>query len=148
MNEDERSHDAKRNAGGLADMMKKAFSAGLGALFLTEESVRSYVAESKLPRDIAKYVIQTSASAKEQFFEYLTKEVSQLIRKSDLPQVVTDFLPGHDIEIEARIRFKRTEEGKIKAELTGTTRAEETPRAPEEEPPAPPEEDAEPRELI
>src|SRR5688572_31977258 len=93
-------------AGGLSDMMKKALFATIGAVFMTEESVRSYVSESKLPRDIRNYIIQNTGQAKEQFFGYLSKELSQLVLKSDLPKVLEAFLRDHTIELEAKIRFR------------------------------------------
>lgn len=91
---------------GLSDMMKKAAFAAIGAAFMTEESVRGYVAESKLPRDAAKYLIQNASQAKEQFFGYLAKEITGLVKKSDLPRVASEFLKDHTIEVEAKIRFR------------------------------------------
>lgn len=108
--DDELDGPKNRNAsglgGGVSDMMKKALFATIGAVFMTEESVRAYVAESKLPREIRNYVIQNTAQAKEQFFSYLSKELSQLVMKSDLPKVVQGFLKDHTIEVEAKIRFR------------------------------------------
>ncbi|MHC4391213.1 MAG: hypothetical protein ACYTFT_03335 [Planctomycetota bacterium] len=102
---DDEYDSGSRQSGRLTDYVRKAISAGIGAVFLTEESVRSYVADAKLPRDVAKSLMQMSATAKDQFFEYLTKEASQLIRKSDLPKVVTEFLRSHEFEVQAKIRF-------------------------------------------
>jgi hypothetical protein len=104
--DDEGFENGKTKGGGLSDMMKKALFAGLGAVFMTEESVRAYVSDSKLPRDIGSYLIKNTGQAKEQFFGYLAKELSGLVRKSDLPKVVQGFLRDHTIEIEARIRFR------------------------------------------
>src|SRR4051812_3482267 len=60
----DRREDATDNGsprpGGLSDMMKKALFAGIGAVFMTEESVRAYVSESKLPRELAQYVIKNT----------------------------------------------------------------------------------------
>src|SRR5688572_2658236 len=93
-----------RSGGVLGDMMKKALFATVGAVFMTEESVRAYVSESKLPRDVKNYIVQNTAQAKEQFFGYMAKEISQLVRKSDLPKALKSFLADHTIEVEAKIR--------------------------------------------
>jgi hypothetical protein len=109
---DEEGGDAPKQKGGafgafgLSDMMKKAAFAAIGAAFMTEESVRSYVAESKLPRELAKAVLQNANQAKEQFFGYLAKEFTALVKKSDLPKVAEKFLREHTIEVEAKIRFR------------------------------------------
>lgn len=130
--EDDLLENGKGRTGGLSDMMKKALFAGIGAVFMTEESVRAYVTEAKLPREIRNYLIQNSSQAKEQFFGYLAKELSQLVRKSDLPKVVQTFLREHTIEIEAKVRFR--ENGT--PEVIGGARA--TPPTPTPAPPPPP----------
>ena len=117
--DEDAADNGKARTGGLSDMMKKALFAGLGAVFMTEESVRAYVSDSKLPRDIGSYLIKNTAQAKEQFFGYLAKELSGLVRKSDLPKVVQGFLRDHTIEIEARIRFR----GDGTPEVSGGARA-------------------------
>src|SRR5207302_1730340 len=75
-------------------------------VFMTEESVRNYVSDAKLPREIRNYLIQNAAQAKEQFFDYVSKELSQVLLRSDLPKVLQKFLVDHTIELEAKIRFK------------------------------------------
>lgn len=116
---DDDSDSAKGRGGGISDIMKKALFAGIGAVFMTEESVRNYVSEAKLPRDIRNYIIQNTSQAKEQFFAYLSKELSQVILRSDLPKVIQRFLADHTIELEAKIRFKPNGA----PELTGAARA-------------------------
>jgi hypothetical protein len=95
-----------KSRGTLSDMMKKALFASIGAVFMTEESVRSYVSDAKLPREIRNYLIQNAAQAKEQFFDYVSKELSQVVLRSDLPKVIQRFLADHTIELEAKIRFR------------------------------------------
>jgi len=96
--------DEKKQSG-FSEMMTKAFSAGIGAVLMTQESLRTYLAESKLPRDIAQSILASTNAAKEQFFQYLSAEVQQLVKKSDLPKVMETFLRTHTLEIEAKIRF-------------------------------------------
>ena len=121
---------ARGGGGVLGDMMKKALFAGIGAIFMTEESVRNYVTEAKLPREIRSYLIQNTTQAKEQFFGYLAKELTQIVLKSDLPRVVQTFLKDHTIEVEAKIRFKSNGVPEI------TSGAKASPNEPRE--PAPP----------
>src|SRR5438105_15229740 len=93
-----------KSRGGLSDMMKTALFASVGAVFMTAESVRNYVSDAKLPREIRNYLIQNAAQAKEQFFDYVSKELSQVLLRSDLPKVLQKFLVDHTIELEAKIR--------------------------------------------
>jgi hypothetical protein len=112
-----------RTRGGLSEIMKKALFAGIGAVFMTEESVRSYVSDAKLPRDIRNYIIQNTTQAKEQFFGYLSKELSQIVIRSDLPKVIQRFLSDHTIELEAKIRFRSN----ASPELSGSAKATPSP---------------------
>lgn len=100
--------ERERRGSGLSDMMRKAVAAGMGAVFMTEESVRAYVSEAKLPREIARSIIQSSTAAKEQLLQYVSNEVSDLIQKTDLTGFLGRFLEQHEIEIEAKIRFRPT----------------------------------------
>ncbi len=105
-NEREDDLENGRSRGGLSEIMRKAFFASLGAVFMTEESVRAYISDAKLPRDIRNFIIQNTAQAKEQFFAYLSKELTEIVLRSDLPKVIQRFLSDHTIELEAKIRFR------------------------------------------
>ncbi|GIW71313.1 MAG: hypothetical protein KatS3mg102_0855 [Planctomycetota bacterium] len=97
---------AGRRGAGLSELMKKALLAGIGAVFMTEESVRGYVREARLPREIARLIIDNTQAAKEQFFRYLARELSELVRRSDLPAALLAFFREHTIEVHASIRFR------------------------------------------
>ena len=113
--EDSLENDKPRGSG-LSEIMKKALFASIGAVFMTEESIRSYVSEAKLPREIRGYLLQNTQQAKEQFFRYLAGEISQIVIRSDLPRVFERFLTDHTIEIEAKIRFKSNGQAEVSAE--------------------------------
>jgi hypothetical protein len=127
--------DAKGRSS-ISDIMKKALFAGIGAVFMTEESVRGYVAEAKLPREIRNYIIQNTTQAKEQFFSYLSKELSQVVMKSDLPKVVQRFLSDHTIEVEAKIRFRSNGSPEILAGARATPTQAPAPTNGQTTPPA------------
>jgi hypothetical protein len=94
-------------SGAISDMMKKALFAGIGAVFMTEESIRGYLTEAKFPRDIRNYLLQNTERLRAELFAYISKELGQVLRRSDLPKVLQAFLENHTIEVDARIRFRR-----------------------------------------
>jgi len=104
--------ERRGGAGSISDMMKKAIAAGIGAVFMTEESLRSYLSEARLPREIAKALLQQSAQAKEQVMQFLSREIAGLIRKTDVNRLLLRVLEGHEIEVKARIRFRRVSDGR------------------------------------
>ncbi len=48
----------------IGEAVKKLFTAGVTAAFMTEESVRTYLAELKLPKEILNVIVQGQASPK------------------------------------------------------------------------------------
>ena len=46
---------------GLTDMVKKVLAVGIGAAFLTEESIRNTVKDFKLPKEILNGLLQGAA---------------------------------------------------------------------------------------
>jgi hypothetical protein len=105
--------DNGRSRSGISEIMKKALFASIGAVFMTEESVRTYISDAKLPREIRNFILQNTTQAKEQFFGYLSKELTDIVMRSDLPNVLRRFLSDHTIEIEAKTAafFKATPAG-------------------------------------
>lgn len=120
-------------SGAISDLMKKAIFAGIGAVFMTEESIRGFLAEAKFPRDVRNYVVQNADRARAELFGYVSKEVKQLFQRADLPKVINEFLESHTIEI----RFRKIDEGR---EPEGDERrpapADDLPSPPSGPPPA------------
>jgi len=89
-------------SGAISDIMKKALFAGIGAVFMTEESIRGYLAEAKFPREIRNYVVQNADRMRGELFGYVSKELKQIFQRADLPKVFNEFLETHTIEIRFR----------------------------------------------
>jgi hypothetical protein len=143
--------DNGRSRSGISEIMKKALFASIGAVFMTEESVRTYISDAKLPREIRNFILQNTTQAKEQFFGYLSKELTDIVMRSDLPNVLRRFLSDHTIEIEAKIRFRSNGAPETAAFFKATPAGIAPPASPATVPPpalapgAPPERSAPPR---
>jgi len=99
------SDSDERAWGGVSDMMRKAVFAGLGALFMTEESIKKYVSEAKLPKNIGKYVLDNAQKGKEELFQFIARELADVITRSELPEEAVRFLNEHKIRVAAEIEF-------------------------------------------
>ena len=55
----------------LPEFIKRGLLAGVGALFMTEEGIRSTLGDLKLPKDAAQFVISQVSRTKEDLFRII-----------------------------------------------------------------------------
>ena len=93
-----------------AELFKKVLTVGVGAAFMTEESVRNLVSEFKLPKELITAIIDTAAKTKDEFLHKASSElVSQLMDRIDtqalVKEVAQDLLRDNEVTIEMKLRF-------------------------------------------
>ena len=67
-----------------ADFVKKALTVGVGAIFLTEESLRGLVSEIKLPKEILTGILDSGARTRNEFLSKLSTELIEKIVAHEL----------------------------------------------------------------
>lgn len=87
----------------LGDTVKKVFTAGVSAAFMTEESLRAYVSELKLPKEALNLLIQGANKSKEEVTQRVTKEILGIIQKIDFVKEASKFAETHKFKITAEI---------------------------------------------
>ena len=95
----------------ITDTIKKIVSTGIGAAFMTEESIRSILSEIQLPKDIIAGLIQNANSAKEDFLKGVREEIKGHITKVDPKHLIQELVKDYDIEVNAKIKFTKKEKG-------------------------------------
>lgn len=93
----------------LGDSLRKLFSVGVSAAFLTEESVRQYLAEMKLPKEILQAVLQSASKSKEEIAQRVSNEIIRLVDRIDWVKEATRFAENHKFRIQAEIEIVRKE---------------------------------------
>jgi len=102
--EDEKVSD--KAAGKAIDLIKKAITVGVGAAFLTEESLRAMVSELKLPKELIQGLLSNANQSKNEFLQKLSSDVLERIQsRVDLPALVQEVLEKNEIELSVRIKF-------------------------------------------
>jgi len=91
--------------GFLGDALKKVFTAGVGAAFMTEESVRAYLSELKLPKEVLTVVLQSAQKTKEDITGKVTQELLNVIQKIDFVKEFSKFAETHKFKISAEIEI-------------------------------------------
>lgn len=108
----ERDDLASEMTGGfVSDTIRKVLTAGVSAAFMTEESIRNYVKEVKLPKDVLQLLLQGAAKSKEELTNTVTDEVVNIIKKIDFVEEASRFVEEHKFRISAEIEVVRKEEG-------------------------------------
>ncbi len=85
------------------ELVKKTFSAGMGAVFSTEEGIRKLAKES-LP-DVVGYVASSADGAKDKVFEIVARETREFLSNLNLTEEIAKILTTLSFEIKTEIRF-------------------------------------------
>ena len=94
----------------IGDMIKKVVSVGVGAAFMTEESVKKILEDLPLPKDIISGLVHNAKGAKEDFTNGIREEIKGYLSKVDATKLVSDLLDKYDVEVEAKFKFKKKAE--------------------------------------
>lgn len=85
------------------DLLKKLISAGVGAAFMTEESIRHYLAELKLPKEMLNVLLQGAQKSKDDLMNRVGNEVIKIVQKIDFVKEASRFVEEHKFRITAEI---------------------------------------------
>ncbi len=85
------------------DIFKKLISAGIGAAFMTEESIRTYLTELKLPKDVLNVLLQGAQKSKDEMMNRVGNEVIKIVQKIDFVKEASRFVEEHKFRITAEI---------------------------------------------
>jgi hypothetical protein len=97
-----------------SDVIKKVVSVGVGAAFMTEDAIKSFLSEFQLPKDIVSGIQNNAKSAKKDFIEMIRTELSKKFEEIDSSEFFDELLDKYDIEVKATFSFKRKDEKKEK----------------------------------
>ena len=88
----------------MPELVKKTFTAGMGAVFSTEEGIRRIAREVGLP-DVAGNVASTGVGAKDKVFEVIARETRDFLANLNLTEEIAKILTTLSFEIKTEIRF-------------------------------------------
>lgn len=102
---EETNEDSK--SGGAFDLLKKAITVGVGAAFLTEESLRGLVSELKLPKEMIQALLSNANHSKNEFLSKLSSEVIDRVQsKIDPQKFLAEFLEKNEVEFKIKVSVK------------------------------------------
>lgn len=101
------SQQPEESSSGLTETLKKVLTLGAGAAFMTEESIRSYLGEMKLPKDILSSVLQGAGKSKEEIVQRVSSELVKILKQADLAEEMSRFAREHKFKISAELEFEK-----------------------------------------
>jgi hypothetical protein len=121
--------DEARVSGSLADGVKKALLAGMGALFLTEESARRLARDWKLPKDVIDFVGRQAQGAKDEILRVFASEIRRFLESEGVRKEFWKGLTENTIEFEMKVRFRPVACGEPRPSVEASARARKPRRA-------------------
>lgn len=103
--------ELKKSGLSITDIAKKVFAVGIGAAFLTEESIRHALGEIKLPKDILNTLIQNASKTREVISNQVANEIIRVISKIDFVKEASRFVEEHKFKITAEVEVTKKKDG-------------------------------------
>ena len=90
-----------------AEVMKKVLTVGVGAFFLTEESLRGLVSEFKLPKELLTAILESAGKTRDEFLKSVSNEIiAQLKEHIDPSALIQEILLKNEVELKVKINLK------------------------------------------
>lgn len=88
----------------IPEIVKKTFTAGMGAVFSTEEGIRRIAKEINVP-DVAGYLASTADTTKDKVLEIVAREIREFLQTMNFGEEIAKLLTTLSFEVKTEIRF-------------------------------------------
>ena len=107
----------------LPDVIKRTFSAGMGAMFASEDGLRKIAKEMNIA-DIPSFISSTTNTTKDKVMEIVAREVRVALASMNLAEEIAKILTTLSLEVRTEIRFIPNEArtAKVEPEVKSTVR--------------------------
>jgi hypothetical protein len=105
----------------LGDLARRALTTGIGAVFLSEESLKNQLSEMKLPKEAMAYVVSQADRTKREIVSAIARETREFLSRLEVDKVLARALVGTTVEIQTRIRILPKDEGGARPVVEETT---------------------------
>lgn len=94
----------------MTDLARKILLTGVGAIFMTEETVRKSLSELKLPTDAVGALVDSVKKQKNEVLELVAVELGNFFAKVKVHEELQKALKGMQIHLDAKISFDKAGE--------------------------------------
>jgi len=90
----------------LTEMMRELALSGLATYFMTEDTIKGFLKDMKLPKELAALMLEGMSKKKDDFYGLMVKEFGKVLAKVDVTKEISKFLEQHSISVEAKVSFE------------------------------------------
>ena len=99
------------------DVVSRALVTGVSAVFMTEEGIRSAMTDLRLPKEVARGLVQQADATKREMFRIIGREVRTFLEQSNMSAAVARALADTTVEVHTTIRFRPNQAGGVTPEV-------------------------------
>lgn len=129
-------------SGLLERFVKKGIESGIDAISRSEDTVRSFVDKTRLPKEVAHALLDQMDETKKGIYSVVAKEIRDFLTSTSFASDIKKVLTGLAFEVKMEVRFKNVEgedgEGTVRPDVQARTRVKHT-----RKPPAPSDDEGE-----
>ena len=92
---------------GISEIIGRIISTGIGAAFITEDTIRNILSDLPLPKSIVTGLLENAKSAKADFANLIKSELQKHLSKGNIKRLLQELLDQYDIKIDATLHFKK-----------------------------------------
>ncbi|RKH05234.1 hypothetical protein D7V97_24265 [Corallococcus sp. CA053C] len=107
--EDQHPGRESRTGGFVPDFVRRMAVAGMGAVFMTEEGIRSLAGQLKLPKEALGFILSQAEKTKDDISRVVTEEMRRFMQSEKLRDEFLKLLSGMTVEVKAQIRLVPSE---------------------------------------
>ena len=84
---------------GWGQVVREVALAGLATVFMTEDSVKKYIKELKIPKELVQMLLENVGKKKDDLYGVIGREVGQFLSKIDAGKEISKLLQGYKIKL-------------------------------------------------
>lgn len=107
---DPAAEDEKKGRG-VTELFRKVVVSGVGALFMTEEGIRTAVKELKLPKEALSSALAQADKTKAEVLRIVGNEVRSFLQSANLQEQLIEVMTRLQWDVRAEVAFKKGEDG-------------------------------------
>jgi hypothetical protein len=121
-------------SGLLERFVKKGIESGIDAISRSEDTVRSFVEKTRLPKEVAHALLDQVDETKKGIYSVVAKEIRDFLTSTSFASDMKKVLTGLAFEVKMEVRFKNVEgedgEGTVRPDVQARTRVKHTKKPP------------------
>jgi hypothetical protein len=114
----------RRLEGVIPDLLKRAIEIGVDKAQDAPDTLKHFVGEMKLPKEIANYILQQVDETKNGLFRVVAKEMRDFLEHTNISGEMQKMLTTVQFEISTTVRFTPNEQSSSTSAASGTEGAE------------------------